>query len=356
MHGFARGRVSPMQPIARTLVLLLSLVLPLVAAAARPDFTVMSYNIMQLPAQDWDQVNRRNRLPAAIRVLPLKPDAIVFQEVFTDEAYARLASLQDLYPYRTGTLGYRCSGDGWDSISGRCSNAITVVRGGVVILSRWPITARHALVFRNSRYGSWDYLSNKGAAYVRISKRGYDFHVAGTHMQASQTMVLNNDFDDRPDHAVRMAQLAEMRTWLDGYRIPATDPVIIAGDMNVEWSKPDDVLQMLDTSRSDLEYPANQSFRSFSARSNWLTRANAYYSKFDLDYDDTLDYVLWRHDHLQPIEPAVQMVIGLTSSERWYWPRMRGWWNLSTGRVWHDGYHGELSDHYPVMATFRYSR
>lgn len=339
--------------------LLILCALPLVAPAAlaqRPDFSVMSYNIMQLPVQDWDQASRRSRLPAAIRALPNKPDVIVFQEVFTDEAYERLASLRDVYPYRTGNVGQVCSGGGWNSTAGNCSNALTIIRGGVVVLSRWPIIEQHQYIYANSRSGSWDYQSNKGAAYVRVRKAGFDYHVAGTHLQASDTMVIPDGKGDRIDHAVRMAQLGEMRRWLDGFGIPASDPVIIAGDLNVEWSKSDDVIAMLDAARADLEYPASEAWRSFSARSNWLTRANAYSSGFDLDYDDTLDYVIWRHDHLQPVQPAAQSVLRLKSAQSWYWWYLRGNWKLPSGTHWHNGWYSDLSDHYPVLATFRYSR
>ena len=145
-----------------------------------------------------------------------------------------------------------------------------------------------------------------------------------------------------------------MRDWLDGFGIPAGDPVIITGDLNVEYSKGNDVIAMLDASGTDLEYPANEGYRSFSAKTNWLTRANAYYNEFDLDYDDTLDYVLWRTDHLQPSTPAVQRVVKLKSSDSWYWYYLRGWWDLSSGWYWHNGYYSDLSDHYPVAATFHY--
>jgi len=343
-----------MRPYVRFLFSLVLLLSPLVAAAARPDFTVMSYNTMQLPVQDWDQANRRQRLPAAIRALPSLPDVIVFEEVFTDATYSQLVSLKDVYPYRTPIVGQICSGGGWISISGNCSNAFTVIRGGVTVLSRWPIIEQHALVYRNSRPGTWDYQSNKGVAYVRVRKNGYDFHVAGTHMQASDTEVVGSSGDDRADHAVRMAQLGEMRSWLDGFHIPTTDPIIITGDFNVEYSKGNDVIAMLDASGTDLEYPANDGYFSFSAKTNWLTRANAYYSEFSLDYDDTLDYVVWRTDHLQPVMPAEQKVVKFKSSDSWYWYYLKGWWNLSTGPYYHNGYYSDLSDHYPVVATFRY--
>lgn len=337
----------------RLLLCLILLCLSPLAQAARPELTVMTYNLMQLPflpGMDWDQAKRAKHTPAAIRSMSQAPDVIVFEEVFTNDAYARLGELADLYPYRTPVVGQVCRGGGWNSIVGNCSNSLFVIRGGVTVLSRWPIIEQHALIYRNSLAGSADHLSNKGAAYVRVRKQGYDYHIAGTHLQADQSS------DGRREHAVRIAQLRELRQWLDGFGIARNEPLILAGDFNVEYSKGDDVIAMLDAAGADLNYPAIAGFGSYSSRRNWLARASAYSAGFSLDYDDTLDYVLWRPDHLSPAKPPAQVVVGLNSAERWYWYWMRGWWNLSDGRYWHDGYYSEISDHYPVMATFRYAR
>ena len=85
------------------------------ALAARPDLSVMAYNIMQLPVQDWDQTARANALPDALRTLETLPDVIGFQEVFRDHAADQITGMSE-YNYHTPILGKVCSGGGWDSM------------------------------------------------------------------------------------------------------------------------------------------------------------------------------------------------------------------------------------------------
>ncbi|WP_163833756.1 sphingomyelin phosphodiesterase [Spartinivicinus ruber] len=170
---------------------------------------VMTFNIMQLGYQDWDQTNRLQRTPNAIRKLTNLPDVIVFNEAFTDDAYSTITShLADLYPYSTPVVGQSCSGYGWNSLNGNCSSGVVVIRGGVFIMSRYPITEKHAYIYYASHSATWDYKANKGAALVKINKNGTIFNVVGTHLQA--------DEDDAPDaHTYRMNQLKEMNGWMD---------------------------------------------------------------------------------------------------------------------------------------------
>ncbi|HEV8693444.1 MAG TPA: hypothetical protein VGQ93_04540 [Lysobacter sp.] len=44
----------------------------------------------------------------------------------------------------------------------------------------------------------------------------------------------------------------------------------------------------------------------------------------------------------------------MQTNDSWYWCYLKGWWNLSSGPYYHNGYYCDLSDHYPVVATFRY--
>ena len=334
----------------------LKLILPVVlvflttvssAWAQRPDLSVMAYNIMQLPVQDWDQTQRLAHLDDAIRAMPETPDVIAFSEVFTDDAYNTLQSLSDIYPYLTPVVGLNCNGGGWDSISGNCSNSPFVIRGGVVIASKWPITAQHQHVFVASLQGSWDYQSNKGAAYVSISKAGYNYHIVGTHLQATHDEAADQE------HSIRMAQLDEITDWVDDFSIPASEPVIVAGDMNVDFSLSAQVTDMLSHSQSVLNFPNAQGFGSYP-EDNWMSRSYNYYFDYDMCYDDTLDYVLTRSDHLQPVNNAEMSVIALKSPTSWYWSYLRGWWPLCGGWYWHDGYTTDLSDHYPVLTTYQY--
>ncbi|KZN70442.1 sphingomyelin phosphodiesterase [Pseudoalteromonas luteoviolacea] len=308
---------------------------------------VMAYNIMQLNVQDWDQSNRAERLPTALNSLANRPDVILVSEVFNSDAEQALAALSNEYPYQTPNVGLDCSGSGWDGLTGNCSNSPFVIRGGVVILSKHPIVSQKAHVFTNSLSGSWDYLANKGFAYVEIEKGGQRYHLIGTHLQAT------HDGNTEQEHRVRMGQLREIQSFIESENIPVSEPVIIGGDMNVEWSKQSEVTDMLSTARAGLNFQTPQ-VGSFSAKHNWFTKANAYYFDYSLDYNDTLDYVFWHTDHKQPTNAPKMTVRYPKSQNNWYWSYLKGNWNLSDGRYYHNGYYNELSDHYPVQVNFEF--
>ncbi|QUJ70249.1 sphingomyelin phosphodiesterase (plasmid) [Photobacterium sp. GJ3] len=316
------------------------------AATHAETLNVMAYNTMQLPVGDWDQANRAQRIPSAIEALSNTPDVLIINEAYNADSENMLSELGTLYPYQTPVVGLDCSGKGWDALTGDCSNSIVVVRGGVTILSRYPILSQKAHVYQASERGTWDYYSNKGFAYITLEKNGQRFHVLGTHLQSST---------DNPDkeHPVRMAQLAEMQRFITAEQIPATEPVIIAGDLNVEWSRQDQIQDMLATTHSKLNFP-DDSVGSFSAKYNWVTKSGAYRDGYSLNYNDTLDYVLWHGDYLQPSVPTAMQVIKLQSHEQWYWHYLKGKWPLPEGEYWHNGYYSDLSDHYPVQAMFTF--
>jgi len=138
--------------------------------------------------------------------------------------------LKDVWPHQTPLVGQYCkTSAGWTSVNGNCSGSPFVVNGGVTVLSKAPVTEQHQLVFRNSYSGTADYLSNKGAALARLVVNGKPLWIAGTHMQA----------DEGPEtlpkaHDIRMAQLGEIRDLVTKYA-PAAEPVVVAGDLNIEY-------------------------------------------------------------------------------------------------------------------------
>ncbi len=323
-----------------------ALTLSSTAHADRPDIGVMAYNIMQLPVQDWDQTARANALPDALRTLNSLPDIIAYQEVFTDHAYNKITDMSE-YLYHTPVLGKVCSDGGWDSISGPCSNSPLVVRGGVMISSQHLIEEQHALVFSNYVQSSWDAQSNKGAVYVKINIQGYHYHIVSTHLQAT------HDETDDTEHVVRMQQLSEIKTWLNSFNIPQNEPIILAGDMNVPFSQSSQVTEMLSTSQASLNFPNSGPDGSYP-ENNWMSRAYNYNGGYDMCYNDTLDYVFHRTDHLQPVSSPVMEVVALKSPNSWYWWYLRGWWKLCGGWSWHNGYTSDISDHYPVVARYNF--
>lgn len=325
-----------------------TLLFNLAQSAQRPNIKVMAYNIQQLPsiAGNWDQQQRAAHLPDAIRALEEQPDVIIFSEVINDYADTAINNLADVYPYRTPILGQVCTGGDWDSIQGDCSNAFTVVRGGVVIASKHPIVEQHAYVFHSSLFGSADYQANKGAVYTEVDINGYRYHLVGTHLQAT------HDESADEEHSIRMNQLDEINSWLNQFNISTTEPVIFGGDFNVDFSHSIQVSDMLQHAESNLWYQFDGT--GSYPEDNWMARSSNYYYGYDMCYNDTLDYVMTHQAHLQPSQPAEQIVLPLKATQSWYWYYLYGNWSLCDGNYHHNGYTRDLSDHYPVVATYHY--
>ncbi|SIO35552.1 sphingomyelin phosphodiesterase [Salinivibrio sp. ES.052] len=332
--------------IRKMLLTAASLLLSLSAQAGQ--LNVMAYNIMQLSnLQDWDQAERAARLPQAIADMDTQPDVILISEAFNAEAEQAMNQLANWYPYQTPNVGQDCSGEGWDALTGNCSNSLFVVRGGVTILSKYPILTQKAHIYNQSLKGSWDYQANKGFAYAKIDKNGEVFHLIGTHLQAT------HDGMSDEEHQVRLGQLSEIKHFIDNAAISADEPVIIGGDMNVEWSRQDEIKDMKAALNGALRFTEPE-VTSFSAPHNWFTKANAYHFDYDLNYNTTLDYILWSRDHAAPTNQPEMKVIQLTANDRWYWDYLEGEWPQEAGQTYHDGYYNELSDHYPVMVQFEF--
>ncbi|MEC3980889.1 sphingomyelin phosphodiesterase [Amycolatopsis sp. H20-H5] len=193
---------------------------------------VLSFNIWQLPwianPNTSDKQARAQAAEAVIR--EAGADVVVLDEAFSAQAEDLRARLVGVFPFQTPLVGQYCgTSPGWTTVDGNCSNSPIVVNGGVTVLSRWPVTEKHQLVFRNSYQGTADYLSNKGAALLRLRVDGRPVWIAGTHLQA----------DEAPDtlpkaHQVRMAQLGEIHGLVAKYAAPA-EPVVVAGDLNIEY-------------------------------------------------------------------------------------------------------------------------
>ncbi|GAA1977580.1 sphingomyelin phosphodiesterase [Amycolatopsis minnesotensis] len=194
--------------------------------------TVMAFNVYQLP---WiaapDAADKDKRAHAAEDVIrAADPDVLVLEEAFSAQAEALRARLADRWPHQTPLVGRHCdTSPGWTTVDGNCSSSPVVVNGGVTVLSKHPSTEQHQLVYEHSYPGTADYLSNKGAALARLVVGGRPLWVAGTHLQA----------DEAPDtlpkaHEIRMAQLAELRALVAKY-VPRAEPVVIGGDLNIEY-------------------------------------------------------------------------------------------------------------------------
>ena len=196
-------------------------------------------------------------------------DVLVLQELFINRhRQALLAALLEAYPYRTELVGL----DGARELPWRQD-------GGTVILSRWPIEREAQLLFGDVCSGS-DCLADKGVAYAAVRKGTHVYHVFTTHAQSIY---------GRRVEEVRAAQFALLRTFVAAQKIPATEPVIVAGDLNVDAFTPelDDMLRVLRAA-----WPSVVG----DVRFTWDPETNALAE----GGQEWLDYVLVSVDHAQP--------------------------------------------------------
>lgn len=286
--------------------------------------TVLSYNIFHLPGiariKQYKEKERSTKQLHVVTEMAPVLDVIVFQEGFNEQVETYLFNkLENIYPYSTVLVGQYCStGSNWNSISGDCSNSIFVVNGGVRIFSKYPISNKKQHVFTNSGFGTADYYSNKGAAYVEVTKNGKKYHIVGTHLQADQGSYNGS--------SVRLKQLKEIKNWVDGMHIPVSEPLIYAGDMNVQYTDTSSYTSMQSILNSEIVYSFNAA-TDIGTYSNTNTLVRKEYP----DYNDTLDYILISKEYKQPVSiPEMEVLQFVRSGE-------------------------DLSDHNAVKTTYNFN-
>lgn len=168
---------------------------------------VLSYNIYMLtpPIAYTDQVERATAMASKIGGY----DVVIFSEAFYNTAREDylIPGISAEYPYHTPVVDEGTFNDD----------------GGVFIASRWQIDTFAQIVYADCS-GS-DCLAAKGAMYVRIDKLGKKYHVFGTHTQA---------WNDAQGVATRILQFQQLLDFVQSLNIPADEPILIGGDLNVD--------------------------------------------------------------------------------------------------------------------------
>ncbi len=239
-------------------------------AGPTPDHVldVLTFNAALLPelAASTRQSERAARLAPHL----VGYDVLVLQELFINRhREALLAELAGAYPYRAALVG----SDGARELPWRQD-------GGTVILSRWPIEREAQLLFDEVCSGS-DCLADKGIAYAAVRKGTRVYHVFTTHAQSVY---------GRDPPAVRAAQFALLRAFGDALAIPDDEPVIVAGDLNVD-AYGDELDAMLGVLRAFWPPVVGD------VRFTWDPMANALAE----GGREWLDYVLVSLDHERPV-------------------------------------------------------
>ena len=258
---------------------------------------VLSYNVYTILTNTAEDINRRvSALPNTIKGY----DVIIFEEAFYNPAREDLiANIATEYPYTTDIL----------DTSGYLED------GGVFIASKWPIELEQQVKY--SACSGVDCLSPKGAMYAKILKQDQSYHIFGTHLQAE---------DSSSAVAARLAQLHELKAFIDIQNIPVNEAVIIGGDMNVDkLSSQQEYQNMLNALNASMPSTTEYSHAySYDDATNSMASGKL-----------ILDYILTSNEHAQPIQ-AEQAVLVLKSNHE----DMFGLW--------------DYADHYSVFSFLEF--
>lgn len=190
-------------------------------------FRVLTYNIfcpLPEPLRLCGQTERARRVADVIQNIEAQHDsidAVVFQEVMAPNVQTLILDAMPRigFPYHTTRL----------------SQPLTVVTGGALIFSKHPITFEDQTTFGDRCVGS-DCFAAKGVVLARICREGQYFNVAGTHLQAWQNLEAQ---------AAREQQWKQISDFLQSLRIPAHEPLLLCGDINIDMYLQSDHLRHL---------------------------------------------------------------------------------------------------------------
>ncbi len=236
-------------------------------ATAPRTLDLLTFNTALLP-EVVTATRPAERAAAMARAL-IGYDVVVLQEAFVDAwRDDLLAALASTYPYQGRVVGE----DGAGGLPVRQD-------GGIVIVSRWPIVRQATMTYGTACSGS-DCLADKGVAYVAVRKGDRTYHVFGTHAQSLYGWNVAR---------VRAHQFALLRGFVEAQRIPLDEPVLLAGDFNVDaaTAERDAMLAALDAT-----WPPVVG----ALRATWDPQRNAWAT----GEAQWIDYVLTSDDHAAP--------------------------------------------------------
>ncbi|MEU6760458.1 sphingomyelin phosphodiesterase [Streptomyces sp. NPDC046685] len=292
------------------------------AAASAPRLSVLSYNVFLMSKNlypNWGQDHRAAQIPKAS--FYQGHDVVVLQEAFDNAASDALkANSAAQYPYQTPVVGR--SKTGWDATGGAYSST-TPEDGGVTILSKWPIVRKEQVVYKDACGADW--WSNKGFAYVVLDVNGTKVHVVGTHAQSTDPGCAAGEAAE-----MRARQFRSIDAFLDGKNIPASEQVIVAGDMNVDSRTPELASMLANADLADSDTRTGHTY-SFDTALNSIAKY-----RYPTDPREDLDYVLYRKGNARPAGWENNVVLEQSAP-----------WTVSS---WGTSYtYTNLSDHYPLI-------
>ena len=200
-------------------------------------------------------------------------DAIVFSELFDNSRRTTfLNGLKKEYPYQSKVV----------------DRSGSLEDGGVLIVSRWPIDNQAQITYTSC--DAEDCVAAKGVIYTEINKQGNRYHLFGSHTQA---------WSEPENQNTRLSQFQQMAEFIDSRNISSEEPVIIAGDLNVDKEDfPDEYNNMLTTLSAE----------EVSRTEGYLYTADGRVNYWTTEAPEILDYVLYSTRHLRPVNAEARVV------------------------------------------------
>ncbi|KAJ8530352.1 hypothetical protein ON010_g14560 [Phytophthora cinnamomi] len=276
---------------------------------------VMVYNVWLLPSfvssfnekiSPWAS-QRASAIPRCLA--PLDVDVVIFCEAFCSTSREKLVCgmKSQGYIYETKVVG---------DVS--LLGSKKAIDGGCFAMSKYPLGRSEELTFGSIASGE-DRYADKGIIYFQVrmpvttssgSETTQTVHVVGTHLQAWETPVAV---------ATRNCQLMLMREFVDSLGLPKDEPVIFAGDMNV--NKHADGAQAPEgeyTAMLDLlgvhepELHGESPLYSFDPHTNSL----AVDGPSSGGITERLDYIMVERSHRQPVAASTE-IVQLKATRHW---------------------------------------
>jgi endonuclease/exonuclease/phosphatase family metal-dependent hydrolase len=313
---------------------------------------VCTYNVMLTlpePIRFNGQIERAHRIPYALATYSSQNtdlDVIVFVELISPET-------RKIVIDKMKKLGWPYVSDIITASS--FSSSLKIVSGGVFIVSKYPILYQHNYVFEHACEG-YDCSACKGVVFCRINKNGNVYNIIGTHFQA---------WDTPNARKIRQIQAKDCFSLIQSMSIPNDEPVIIAGDLNIDfYTRQVEILKLTEAMKIDILKMKNGSYQFSSDPSTNSIMGNdedimyatdMYPEGCYAEYMQTmrcpccpqewLDYIGYSNIHLKPTK-SVMFVHKLKAESPFVMK-----FNMTVERSVTD-----LSDHYPVIGKFVFGK
>ena len=196
-------------------------------------FNLLNYNMMSFP-YFLEYTGQNQRLNAAIQnIVNYSNSKLPLDFVGHEELWDGNGLLGYNSPFYSQYIeAMKQAGFSYHYNVAGATGANTALNSGLAAFSRWPIVESDILYYDGNL--DEDCLASKGALYVRVRKpvsndqsptaETMDFNIFVTHPLAGDRLEIQTN---------QLIQMQQLANWIASKKIPASQPVIMMGDMNI---------------------------------------------------------------------------------------------------------------------------